>query len=119
MRAAESLQLAVQPVCMRGRYWMGCAQEHGWNHANTATHLLYFGVEVPQATTQAATAEERARLMRTDRIKTVAVVVDVQNDYDLNGECAVTRCAFGAAAWARGGPTRSRCERADYGNRSC
>jgi hypothetical protein len=112
--ASEPLQLAVQPVCMRGRYWMGCAQDD----ANTATHLLYFGVEVPQATTQAATAEQRARLMSTDRIKTAVVVVDVQNDYDLTGECAATRCAFGAAAWARGGPTRSRCERADYGNRS-
>ncbi len=105
MRAAESLQVAVQPVCMRGRYWMGCAQD---DDANTATHLLYFGVEVPQATTQAATAEERARLMSTDRIKTVAVVVDMQNDYDLRGECAATRCAFGAAALARGGPTRSQ-----------
>ena len=89
---------------------MGCAPD---DDPNTATCLLYFGVEVPHATTQTATDEQRARLMRTDRIKTAVVVVDVQNDYDLTGKCAATRCAFGAAAWARGGPTRSRCERAD------
>jgi hypothetical protein len=84
---------------------MGCAPD---DDPNTATCLLYFGVEVPHATTQTATDEQRARLMRTDRIKTAVVVVDVQNDYDLTGKCAATRCALGAAAWARCGPTRSQ-----------
>jgi hypothetical protein len=64
--------------------------------------LLYFGVQEPKATTHTATAEEKARLS-SSQLKTVVVVVDMQNDYSNITKCETSRCAL---AQLRGLTTR-------------
>ena len=64
---------------------------------NARDGLLYFGVEEPKTTPRPATQSEKDRLWSrmnaaSPRLKTVVVVVDMQNDYSASSE-APTRCA--------------------------
>ena len=64
---------------------------------NARDGLLYFGVKEPRTTPRPATQSEKdrlfARMESASLLKTVVVVVDMQNDYSTSSEAAATRCA--------------------------
>lgn len=78
------------PCGALGRYWMG--------DGNARDGLLYFGVKEPRTTPRPATQSEKDRLFArmeaaSPPLKTVVVVVDMQNDYSTSSEAPTTRCA--------------------------